>query len=255
MISDSETMNGFKFEVKFYCTKEYIEELLHQLHNDDFEQDEDWTPEQKAELDWQEQLVRIASDIFYDPSTSKCYLGFSNYQRATTYGAHLKEIHELYDSRYTVGKPLVVTNCKHELVIEFITEENARKLANLNLKKDLEHRSNRNITDKWTYPSEKYTSAPDFQEEDLEYSTPPYKPIPLDQVELADLVTTGEYIKAYYEVTDNKGTHLLARCLYHESLKHREGEEDFCISTPYLVKKSNSIANSRAATLRVEKAA
>ena len=66
---------------------------------------------------------------------------------------------------------------------------------------------------------------------------------------------TREYIKAYYEVTDNLGTHLLARCLYHESLKHREGEEDFCISTPYLVKKGNSIANSRAATLRVEKAA
>ncbi len=164
-------------------------------------------------------------------------MGFSNRGRATTYGAHLKEIHELYDSRYTVGKLSVVTNCKHELVIEFITEANARKLADLNLKKDLEHRSNRNITDKWTYPSEKYTSAPDFQEEDLEYPTPPYKAIPLEEVELADLVTTGEYIKAYYEVTDNKGTHLLARCLHHESLKHREGEEDFWITTPYLIKK------------------
>lgn len=189
------------------------------------------------ELDFQEGLIRIAPDIFFNPATNHCYLGFSNRNRTNTYGAHLKEIYELYNSRYTVDKPVVVTNCKHELVLEFITEANARKLADLNLKKDLEHRSNRNITDKWTYPSEKYTNDPDFQEEDLEYPTPPYKPIPLDQVELCDLVTTGEYIKAYYEVTDNLGTHLLARCLYHESLKHREGEEDFWITTPYLVKK------------------
>ncbi len=62
MISDSETMNGFKFEVKFYCTKEYIEELV--------DKSDDWTLEQQEELDWQEQLIRIAPDIFYDPSSS-----------------------------------------------------------------------------------------------------------------------------------------------------------------------------------------
>lgn len=44
MLSDSDTMNGFKYEVKFYCTREYIEELQQELEND-------WTPEQKAELD------------------------------------------------------------------------------------------------------------------------------------------------------------------------------------------------------------
>ncbi len=250
MLSDTETMNGYKYEVKFYCDRSYIEEL-----KDDWDE---WTPEQKEELDWQEQLVRIAPDIFYDPSTSKCYLGFSNYQRATTYGAHLKEIHELYNSRYTVGKPVVVTNCKHELVIECITEENARKLANLNLKKELDHPKNKAVTDTWRLPLEKedpsnlHPSAPhpstkneeheaneceDPKEEVLDFPTPPYKPIPLSEVELCDVVTTGEYIKAFYEVTANKGTHLLATCLYHDSLKHREGEEDFWLTTPYLVKK------------------
>ena len=238
MLSDTETMNGHKYEVKFYCTREYIEELLTQLHNDDFEQDEDWTPEQRKELDWQEQLVRIAPDIFYDPSTSKCYLGFSNYQRANTYGAHLKEIHELYDSRYTVDKPTVVTNCKHELVIECITEDDSRKLAPLNLKKELEHKSNKAITDTWLLPLKKEDI------EEGEYPAPPYNKIPLDQVEICDVVTTSPNSQSAYEVTGNKGTHLLATCLYNKSLPHREGQKDFWIKEAYLVQKASISAST-----------
>ncbi|MEM8674374.1 MAG: hypothetical protein AAGF83_10940 [Cyanobacteria bacterium P01_G01_bin.67] len=224
MLSDTETMNGYKYEVKFYCTKEFIEDIVN-----------DWTPEQKAELDWQEQLVRIVPDIFYDPSTSKCYLGFSNYQRANTYGAHLKEIHELYDSRYTVDKPTVVTNCKHELVIEYITEDNSRKLAPLNLKKELDHKSNKAVTDTWLLPVKKEETG------QSEYPFPPYKSIPLSEVELADIVTTSANAQSAYEVTANLGDHLLATCLYNHSLKHREGQKDFWITEAYLVQKGDEV--------------
>lgn len=172
-------------------------------------------------------------------------MGFSNRNRASEYGFHLLEIHELYNCIHNVDKSKVVTNCKWELTIESITLENAKKLAPLNLKKELDHKSNKAVTDTWLLPLNKE------EIEEGEYPDPPYKPIPLEEVELCDVVTTGEYIKAYYEVTDNLGTHLLARCLYHESLKHREGEEDFWITTPHLVKKGDSIANSRAATLGI----
>ena len=237
MLSDTETMNSYKYEVKFYCDRSYLEEL-----------ENDWTPEQKEELDWQEQLIRIAPDIFYDPSNSKCYMGFSNRGRATTYGAHLKEIHELYDSRYTVDKPKVVTNCKHELVIECITEENARKLAGLNLKKELDNRSNKAVTSTWDTKIDNARGATNdiqlsrnSQEED-KYPLPPYKSIPLSEVELADIVTTSANAQSAYEVTANLGDHLLATCLYNHSLKHREGQKDFWITEAYLVQKGDEVA-------------
>ncbi len=242
LLSDSETMNGYKYEVKFYCDRSYLEELKEELEND-------WTPEQKAELDWQEQLVRIAPDIFYDPSSSKCFVGFSNYQRANTYGAHLKEIHELYDSRYTVDKPKVVTNCKHELVIECITEENARKLSGLNLKKELEHKSNKAITDTWVLPLDKEETeeeppspphAPQenaTQEEQLDFPSPPYKPIPLDQVELCDVVTTSPNSQSAYEVREHKGGYIVTTCLYNVPLPNRIGEEFTFSDKVYLVEK------------------
>ena len=228
MLGDTDTMNGYKYEVKFYCNRGYIKELQQELEND-------WTPEQKAELDWQEQLIRIAPDIFYDPSTSKCFVGFTNYQRANTYGAHLKEIHKLYDSRYTVDKPTVVTNCKHELVIECITEDNALKLAGLNLKKELDHKSNKAVTDTWLLPVKKEETG------QSEYPFPPYKSIPLSEVELADIVTTSENAQSAYEVTANLGDHLLATCLYNHSLKHREGQKDFWITEAYLIQKGDEV--------------
>ncbi|MEM8719009.1 MAG: hypothetical protein AAGE84_06825 [Cyanobacteria bacterium P01_G01_bin.39] len=236
MLSYTDTMNGYKYEVKFYCTKEFIEDIVN-----------DWTPDQKAELDWQEQLVRIAPDIFYDPSTSRCFVGFTNYQRANTYGAHLKEIHELYDSRYTVGKPSVVTNCKHELVIKCITEENARKLSGLNLKKELEHKTNKAITDKWSVLTEDvHIYVPQTQEikksqvlGESDFPSYPYTEIPLDQVEFGDVITSTSHSRSAYMVKEHKGEFVLAECLYHKSLPSRVGEE-YSFSKIYLVEKVSS---------------
>jgi len=260
MIGDTDTMNGYRYEVKFYCTREYIEELLHQLHNDDFVQDEDWTEKQKKELDWQEQLIRIASDIFYDPSTSKCYLGFSNYQRATTYGAHLKEIHELFDSKYTVDKPKVVTNCKHELTISAISRENALKLAKLNLKKKLDHKANKAITDTWKVeevltenvqiyvphiPKPSTKKSKELTEKD--FPSYPYPEIPLTEVEFGDVITSTPHSRSAYMVKEHKGEFVIAECLYHKSLSARVGEE-YSFSKIYLVEKASSATKESAST-------
>ena len=253
MIGDTDTMKGFKYEVKFYCTKEFIEDIV-----------DDWTPKQKAELDWQEQLVRIAPDIFYDPSSSKCFMGFSNRGRASTYGAHLKEIHELFDSRYTVDNPKVVTNCKHELVIESITEENARKLARLNLKKELDHKANKAVTDKWNVLTEDVQIyVPQRQEdkrinksEDLtekDFPSYPYTEISLTEVEFGDVITSTPHSRSAYMVKEHKGEFVLAECLYHKSLPTRIGEE-YSFSKIYLVEKASS-ATKKPTSVSTEKRA
>lgn len=317
LLSDTDTMNGYKYEVKFYCDREYIEELQQELEND-------WTPEQKAELDWQEQLVRIAPDIFYDPAESKCFMGFSAKGRADGYGSYLTRILDIAQ-KYTVSnKPSVATNTKYELVLEQIELKSAQHLSKFNLKKEYDDSKNKDARELWRTtrkrvhppackPSPKLTpleeiklgnivylnsitnqykvlskveldgtphievictfnserpslvgaisylkecyivpvedvqvdptlvqekkEVPDFKEEELDFPPGPYEAIDIADIELADIVATGKYVKAYYEVTANKGTHLLARCLYHDSLKHREGEEDFWLATPYLVKK------------------
>lgn len=84
------------------------------------------------------------------------------------------------------------------------------------------------------------------EDEELDFPTPPYKPIPLDRVELCDIVTTSANSQSAYEVTANLGDHLLATCIYHNSLKHREGQKDFWITEAFLVEKA-SISNVRAA--------
>ncbi len=178
-----------------------------------------------------EGLIAIAKEIYFNPATNHCYLGFSNRNRATEYGAHLKEIHEIYNSRYTVGKPSVTTHCKHELVIEFITEANARKLADLNLKKSLAHSSNQAVTDTWRIaPTE----------------TKEYPKIDIAELELADLVTKSPHGKSFYEVIQNCGQYVITRCIKHHSIPSSVGEEYF-LNEAYLVEKGDSIANPRVA--------
>ena len=51
--------------------------------------------------------------------------------------------------------------------------------------------------------------------------------------------TTSANAQSAYEVTANLGDHLLATCIYHNSLKHREGQKDLWITEAYLVEKAS----------------
>lgn len=179
MIGDTDTMNGYKYEVKFYCTREYIEELLHKLHNDDFVQDEDWTEGQKAELDWQEQLQRIAPDIFYDPSQSKCYVGFSAKGRCDSYGSYLTRILDIAEKYIVSSKPTVTTNTKYELVLEQIELESAKHLSKFNLKKEYDDSKNKDARELWR-TTRKRVHPPACK--------PSPKLTPLEEIKLGDIV-------------------------------------------------------------------
>ncbi|MGB5635376.1 MAG: hypothetical protein WBM86_21695 [Waterburya sp.] len=252
MLSNSETMNGYKYEVKFYCDLEYLQQFI-----------ED--PLEVVKSNPKYGKAKLTEEIYYDASKATCYIGFSNRERANTYGAHLKEIHELYDSKYTVDKPCVVTHCKHELVIEHISYENAQKLAKLNLKKDLDYKTNKAVTDSWKVeevltedvqiyvpPTDKADSfvaasparrvadeakkSEDLSEKD--FPSYPYAEIPLTEVEFGDVITSTPHSRSAYMVKEHKGEFVLAECLYHKSLPARIGEE-YSFSKIYLVEKCN----------------
>lgn len=310
LLDDAQIMNNHKWEVKFYCDRQYLEELQQEL-------EDDWTPEQKAELDFQERLIRIAPDIFYDGAESTCYLGFRAKGRADNYGSYLTRILDIAEKYVVTNKPCVTTNTKYELKLEDIKLEDAKHLANFNFKRDYDHPDNREAREVWrttrqrevppackplprstpleeiklgeivcvgtnskqykvldkvkldsvphlevvaTYNSEmpalvgktNYLKEvyrvlpydiridPIFEEQEkLDFPPPPYKSIPLSEVELTDIVTTSANAKSAYEVTANLGNHLLATCLYNNSLKHREGQKDFWITEAYLVQKGD----------------
>ena len=340
LLDEAQIMNNHKWEVKLYCHREYIEELKEELEND-------WTPEQKAELDWQEQLIRTANDIFYDPSSSKCYVGFSAKGRADQYGSYLTRILDIAE-KYTVSsKPTITTNTKYELVLEEIDKMSAQHLSKFNLKKEYDDSKNREARELWrttrqrehepackplpklvplnevklgdivylnsitnqykvlnkveldgqphievicvynserpslvanisylkecylvpansvqidsqfqtlssvsTEAQEKETIAKTVEPKPTakksseltteDFAAPPYSKISLDEIEVADIVSTGAYVKAYYEITAHNGSHLLGRCIHHDSLKMRIGQENFYIVSPYLVERADS---------------
>ena len=195
--------------------------------------------------------TKLTEEIYYDKETQTCYLGFSNRNRATEYGYHLLEIHELFEGKHGVDKPVVVTHCKWELVIQNITESNAAKLKELNLKKVLSHKDNQAVTAVWKtgkvepeevltedvniyIPKETVKKSEGVMEE--EFPPAPYTELPLTEVEFGDVITSSPHGRSAYMVKEHAGEFVMAECLYHNSLPGRVGE-DYSFSKIYLVEK------------------
>ena len=66
---------------------------------------------------------------------------------------------------------------------------------------------------------------------------PPYQKISLNEIEPGDIVSTGAYVKGFYEIYAHNGTHVLGRCLHHNSLPLRIGQDGYYIKQAYLVEK------------------
>ena len=167
------------------------------------EDSEEFMEEQEVEEESgnsEEGMLKITPDIFYNPGTKYCYMGFTNYQRAKHYGCLLKEVHE-FTSKYTVGQPKVVTHHKHELSF-LCSEDNARRLAPLNLKKEIDSSVNKKITDTWKRIK--------VNQE--------YPKIDIAELELADVVTKSPHGKSFYEVIQNCGEYVITRCIKHHSI-------------------------------------
>ena len=230
MISEAEIMNAHKWELKFYADSTYVKELQKDF-DDDFEQDEDWTPEQKEELDFQERLIRPAPDIFYDPKNNVCYMGFSNKERANNYGALLKEVHE-FTTDYHVTNPTVVTNCKYELQF-MCSKDNAIRLAPLNLKKGLDHPSNQSIVNQWVR-----------KELPPVVSNKGYPKVEISELEIADVIARSPNGKAFFEVDsvrkEDGEPFAYCKCIKHPIFPGHVGEM-FSFKEVYLVSRGEDI--------------
>ena len=181
LLDDAQIMNNHKWEVKFYCDRQYLEELKEELEND-------WTPEQKAELDFQERLIRIAPDIFYDGVESTCYLGFRAKGRADNYGSYLTRILDIAEKYIVTNKPRVTTNTKYELRLNAIAQEDALYLANFNLKKDYDHPDHREAREVWRTTRQREVEPA---------CKPRPKVTPLEEIKLGEIVSVGSNSKQY----------------------------------------------------------
>ncbi len=173
-----------------------------------YQDEDDFTPEQKEELDWQQQLIRTADDIFYDPSKAKCYMGFSAKGRADDYGSYLTRILDIAE-KYTVSfKPTVTTNTKYELVLEEIDLESAQHLSNFNLKKEFDDSKNKDARESWR-TTRKRIHPPACK--------PNPKLVPLEEVKLGDIVYLNSHSNQYKvlaKVELDGVPHLEVVCVY-----------------------------------------
>lgn len=201
LLDEAQIMNNHKWEVKFYCDRQYLEQLQEELEND-------WTSAQLAELDWQEQLIRTANDIFYDPSSSKCYVGFSAKGRADSYGSYLTRILDIAEKYVVSSKPTVTTNTKYELVLEQIELDSAQHLSNFNLKKEYDDSKNKDARELWrTTRQRKHEPA----------CKPLPKLVPLDEIKLGDIVYLNSIDNQYKVLSkvELDGTpHIEVICVY-----------------------------------------
>ena len=322
MISDTETMKGHKFEVKFYCDREYLQQFIGvklQLVEDELrlhEEDQVVNPN----------LEKIDGEIIYNHVDSICYIAFSAKGRADDYGSYLARILDIAE-KYTVSKDPQIVDAKYELRLEGCSLDDALHLQSFNLKKDWDHSDNKEVRKDWelnrkrpapqaykpapklipleeielgeivylnnvsnqykvinkvelddqlhlevvcvynkqmktlvgqiSYLKECYRvplddvytphlpslpSLPSLKSNELtteDFTAPPYQKISLNEIEVCDIVSTGEYVKAYYEITEHKGSYLIGKCIHHDSLKMRIGQKCNLVN-PYLVERADT---------------
>lgn len=330
MFSESETMNGFKYEVKFYCSREYVQQIADSVNS--------------MSDDPVESFEEINPRVIYNHQDKAVYIGMTAKNRCDYYGQVLTGQLTVGEKYTYSSKPSFINaeEYKYELRITEISLDDAVKLADLNLQKDPEHKDNRELLSEWretrkreipsvckprpkavaleditlgeivsvgsnskqykvidhveldgmphlqviatynsdmpelvgqtSYLKEAYqVLADDIQVDstlqDRKEKTPvmlkevkksevlseadflpaPYKRIPLDQIEVCDIVSTGTNVKGYYEIYQHCGDYVLGKCLYHDSLKMRIGQDGYYIKQAYLVEKGELVNQATAA--------
>ena len=168
----------------------------------------------------------ITADIVYS-SEGRCYVGFSSRARASTYGQLLKEVYE-FTTAYLVEKPTILHKHKWELKM-YCSEDNAHRLALLNLKKELTHPENKVHTDAWVHKE-----LPQSFDKG-------YPKIELAELELADRITRSPHSQCVYEVIQNHGEYVTVRCLEHNSMSGLVGQE-YALTEAYLICRGGEVS-------------
>ena len=166
MIGDTDTMNGFKFEVKFYCDRSYLEELLQGM------------TEEKEESIQTPNYEKIDGQLHYNHVDSIVYMAFKAKGRADNYGSYLTRILDIGE-KYTVSNKPSFFDSKYELRIEGVDFDSALHLQNFNLSKEYDHSVNKEARELWRESRKrKYDSA----------CKPNPKLTPIEDINLGDIV-------------------------------------------------------------------
>ena len=164
-IAEEDTMNGFKYEVRFYCSREYVQEIVDSINS----MSEDvQTPN----------FEKIDGEIIYNHADSICYVAGRAKGRLDNYGSYLTRILDIGD-KYTVSNKPTMFDSKYELRIEECSFEDALHLQDFNLLKEYDHSENEEARTLWR-ESRQRVHPPACRPSD--------KLVPLEEIKLGDIV-------------------------------------------------------------------
>lgn len=177
MIGDTDTMNGFKYEVKFYCSREYVQQIggVKPLQSSTADSVNSMSDEPI------ETFEEINPRVIYNHQDKAVYIGMTAKNRCDYYG-------QVLTGQLTVGEKYTYSNkpsyinaeeYKYELRISEIELDDAVKLADFNLQKDPEHKDNRELLSQWQLNRKREIPSA--------YKPSP-KLVPLEEIKLGDIV-------------------------------------------------------------------
>ena len=197
LLDDAVIMNGFKYEVKFHCKREYVQEIANSINSMSEEVEEAQTPN----------FEKIDIDLTYNHVDKICYIAHSSKSRADNYGIYLTKILDI-GKKYTVSKDPQIVDAKYELRIEGISFEDTLELQNFNLKKEWDAKENKDARSLWR----------DTRKREVK---PACKPLPrttsINEIELGNIVYLNSHSNQYkvlQKVELDGISHLEVICVY-----------------------------------------
>ena len=169
LLDDAVIMNGFKFEVKFHCSREYVREIADSVNS--------------MSDDPVENFEEISPRVIYNHNDKTVYLGMTAKSRCDYYGQYLTGQLTVGEKYTYSDKPSFINaeQYKYELRITEINLDDAVHLASFNLQKDPEHPDNAKLLTDWRANKIRKVEPA---------CKPRPKAIALEDVKLGDIVTT-----------------------------------------------------------------
>ena len=203
LIDDAVIMNGFKFEVKFHCSKQCIQEIADSVNS--------------MSDDPVDNFEEINSRVIYNHNDQTVYLGMTAKNRCDYYGQYLTGQLTVGEKYTYSDKPSFINGeeYRYELRITEIELDDAVHLASFNLQRDPEHPDNAKLLTDWR--------ANKIRKVEPAY-TPLPKAIALEDVKLGDIVTTDatKVKDKQYKVLAHKElegvTHVEAICIFNKEM-------------------------------------
>ena len=194
MLDKGEVMYMYEWEVKFYCDREYLNQLVTKDTVNNFE--------------------KISPRVIYNHNDRIVYLGMTAKGRCDCYGQYLTD-QLTVGEKYTVSnKPSIIKGeeYKYELRITEVSLDDAIHLANFNLQRDPDHPDNAKLLTDWR--ASKVREVPPAY-------TPSPKPTPLNEIKIGEIVSRGPHNKQYkvLGIQELQGTlHAEVICTYNSEM-------------------------------------